>query len=216
MRVLIIGARQDGQGKVVLEILQSMPGMEVVGFLDDDPRKQSLVMRGVPVLGPTSALRDVARSVDAEGAIGAFADNVNRRGVGELIERSGLILINAIHPTAHRDSDVKLGSGVVLCPRTCIIAGSTIGDCVNIHTAATVDHDNVIEEGANLGPGVHTAGRVRIGRDSMIGTGAVVIPGVTVGAGAIIGAGAVVIRDVPPHKTFCGVPARAIEKKGNV
>lgn len=50
----------------------------------------------------------------------------------------------------------------------------------------------------------------RIGRDVLIGHGAVLIRGITIGDGAVIGAGAVVTRDVPPYAIVAGVPARLL------
>ncbi len=49
---------------------------------------------------------------------------------------------------------------------------------------------------------------VRIGHDTWIGHGAIVMPQVTVGNGACVGAGAVVTRDVPAYAIAAGVPAR--------
>jgi acetyltransferase-like isoleucine patch superfamily enzyme len=42
----------------------------------------------------------------------------------------------------------------------------------------------------------------------MIGVAVAILPGVTIGKNAIIGAGAVVTRDVEPHTVVMGVPAR--------
>jgi acetyltransferase-like isoleucine patch superfamily enzyme len=123
-----------------------------------------------------------------------------------------LELINAIHPTVHIDSEVSFGKGNVFCQGVIIVTGTKIGNCINIHTGATVDHDNIIEDGANLGPGVHTAGRVTICKDAFLGTGTVVIPDGIVGEGAITGAGTVVIRPVDPYTKVVGVPAKMIEK----
>jgi acetyltransferase EpsM len=82
---------------------------------------------------------------------------------------------------------------------------------VNIHTGTTIDHDNHIESGANLGPGVHTAGRVHIEKDAFLGAGTIVIPDGRIGEGSITGAGAVVIGILPSNITAVGVPAKVIK-----
>jgi serine acetyltransferase len=48
-------------------------------------------------------------------------------------------------------------------------------------------------------------------KDAWIGTGAVILPDITIGEGSIIGANSVVIRDVPPHTVYAGVPAKFIK-----
>ena len=57
-------------------------------------------------------------------------------------------------------------------------------------------------------------GRVRIGRDSVIGARAVVRSGVSIGEGCTIGACSFVNKDVPDGASVAGVPAKAIEAKG--
>jgi acetyltransferase-like isoleucine patch superfamily enzyme len=47
-----------------------------------------------------------------------------------------------------------------------------------------------------------------------IGSNATILCGVTIGEGAIIGAGSVVTKDVPPHATVAGNPAKIIQKTG--
>ena len=46
--------------------------------------------------------------------------------------------------------------------------------------------------------------------DAVIGVGASVLGAVTIGEGARVGAGSVVLKDVPPHTTAVGLPARAV------
>jgi len=53
---------------------------------------------------------------------------------------------------------------------------------------------------------------IKIGNDSWLGTGVIVLPGITIGESSIIGAGSVVTKDVPSHSIYAGVPARFIKK----
>ena len=55
-------------------------------------------------------------------------------------------------------------------------------------------------------------GGVKIGNDSWIGAGAIILNGLTIGEGAVIGAGAVVTRDVEPYTIVVGNPAHKIKE----
>lgn len=56
-------------------------------------------------------------------------------------------------------------------------------------------------------------GRITIGNDVWIGTGAILLDGVKIGDGAIVAAGAVVCKDVAPYSVVAGVPARELRKR---
>ena len=210
-RTLIIGARADGHAKVVLEILKAGNTYKVVGFVDDDPSKLGVEIKGLKVLGNTDMLPSFKETLGVECAIVAIGNNLLRRKLSEKIVASGLELINAIHPTVSFDPDVIIGKGCYIGQGVIAVTGTKIGNCVNIHTGATIDHDNIIEDGANLGPGVHTAGRVKIGRDATLGTGAIVIPDGIVGENSVIGAGAVVLGNIPANVTAVGIPAKVVK-----
>ena len=55
----------------------------------------------------------------------------------------------------------------------------------------------------------------RIQRGASLGSGATILCGVTIGKDAMIGAGAVVTRDVAPGETVAGVPARVLIRTGD-
>jgi UDP-N-acetylbacillosamine N-acetyltransferase len=211
-KIVILGARIDGHAKVVLEIIEAEGKYEVVGFIDDNLFGQERTIRNIPIIGTTSDLIMLKQKFGLFGAIVAIGSNIQRRKLGDKIQQASLQLINAIHPTVHIDSDVVIGTGNCFCQGVIIVTGTRIGNCVNIHTGTTIDHDNIIEDGANLGPGVHTSGRVTICRDAFLGAGTLVIPDGYVGEGAITGAGTVVIHPIASFTKVVGVPARVIEK----
>jgi acetyltransferase-like isoleucine patch superfamily enzyme len=59
------------------------------------------------------------------------------------------------------------------------------------------------------GTGEETGDRhPKVRRGVLIGAGAKILGNIEIGMGAKVGAGSVVPRDVPPHSTVAGIPAR--------
>jgi len=81
-----------------------------------------------------------------------------------------------------------------------------LGPAVQIYTAA---HDLVAER---RNRGWEVARSIVIEDNAWLGGGAVLLPGVTVGRNAVVGAGAVVTRDVPANSIVVGNPARVIRE----
>jgi UDP-2-acetamido-3-amino-2,3-dideoxy-glucuronate N-acetyltransferase len=105
--------------------------------------------------------------------------------------------------------------------RNCKIQSHTfICDGVEIQDGVFVGHgvlfiNDLRPRATNESGGLQTTDdwelvRTVVCRDASLGSGAVILGGVTVGEGAVVGAGAVVTRDVPPHATVTGVPARVL------
>lgn len=72
-RALLVGA--GSAGVMVAREFNSRPEIkfEVVGFLDDDPRKQGTIIQGYKVIGGTEHLAEIAVDTDAEVVIIAMA-----------------------------------------------------------------------------------------------------------------------------------------------
>ena len=62
---------------------------------------------------------------------------------------------------------------------------------------AQIDHHNVIKECVTLDPRVVIAGNVTIGRYTQVHTGAIIINRKRIGENSILGAGTVIINDIP-------------------
>lgn len=81
-----------------------------------------------------------------------------------------------------------------------------IGPCVQIYTAA-----HPLQAASRIA-GWEIARAIVIENNVWVGGGAIILPGVRIGRNAVVGAGAVVTRDVPPHTVVAGNPARVIRE----
>src|SRR5947209_8010712 len=70
-RVLLIGAGM--MGATVARDMTKNPSIKIVGFLDDDPRKQGAVVAGAKVLGPTSMLTEITRTQKVDSVLVCIA-----------------------------------------------------------------------------------------------------------------------------------------------
>ncbi|MFC1641725.1 serine O-acetyltransferase [Myxococcota bacterium] len=101
-----------------------------------------------------------------------------------------------IHPGA------RIGKGILFDHATSVVIGET---------AVVEDDVSMLHEVTLGGTGKEDGDRhPKVGRGVMIGAGAKVLGNIVIGEGSKIGAGSVVLKDVSPHCTVAGVPARQV------
>ncbi|MBB3047784.1 serine O-acetyltransferase [Litorivivens lipolytica] len=103
-----------------------------------------------------------------------------------------------IHPAA------KVGKGIMLDHATGVVIGETavVGNNVSIMQSVTLGGTG--KEHGDRHP--------KISDGVLIGAGAKILGNIRVGQGAQIAAGSVVLKDVEPHTTVAGVPAKVVGK----
>jgi UDP-perosamine 4-acetyltransferase len=200
--VVVLGA--GGHAKVVIEILEGIPGLSVHGCTSAEPG--ALPVLGYPVLGADDILPGLFNS-GVRHAFVAVGDNRARLRAMREVTSLGFTLVQAVSPRAIVSARIRIGLGVAIMPGAVVNPDSELGDGAIVNTGATVDHDCRVGECAHIAPGVNLAGNVTIGTGAFVGIGSRVIPGRSIGEWAVVGAGTVVIRDVPPGVTVAGVPA---------
>ena len=132
---------------------------------------------------------------------------------------------------------VRMISNVIILPSARMylfrLSGLKVGAKVFINMGLHIvdNYENLIEIGDRvaIAPNVHlvavsnpnysilnkverfcTRGRIKIGDDSWLGVGVVVLPGVTIGKCCIIGSNAVVTKDIDDYSIVAGIPAKKI------
>jgi serine O-acetyltransferase len=103
-----------------------------------------------------------------------------------------------IHPAA------RIGKGILIDHATSVIIGETavVGDDVSMLHEVTLG-----------GTGKESGDRhPKVGNGVLIGAGAKILGNIFIGEGSKIAAGSVVLKEVPPHSTVAGIPARVVGK----
>ena len=101
-----------------------------------------------------------------------------------------------VHPAA------RIGSGVLIDHGTSVVIGET---------AVVEDNVSLLHEVTLGGTGKESGDRhPKVRRGVLIGAGAKILGNIEIGIGAKVAACSVVLRDVPPHTTVAGIPARVV------
>lgn len=153
-----------------------------------------------------------------------------------------LMVLNFLAYDSYEQGAITKGPNVRLAPtvsvrngaRISIGEGAEIGQGCNLWAGDTEGRidigahallaPNVFVTASNYrfddesGPVMHAGSNerdVRIGSDTWIGTGVVIVAGAHIGNGAIVAAGSVVTGAVPENSVVAGVPARIVRKRGS-
>jgi len=117
-----------------------------------------------------------------------------------------------IHPQVDHNFN-EIGEGSILSEGVRLGALVNLGRHCALRFNASIGHESLLEDYVYVSSGVILGGRVQIGEGAYLGMGCTIKQGVTIGPESIIGAGAVVLKDVKPHTTVVGVPAKEIIRK---
>ena len=208
---IIIGA--GTYGEVYLAYLQEA-GVNIVGFLDDDPKYEGQEVRGIPVLGPISLLNTLKSTDGIEAVYCPLGNNKLRVRFLKMACELGYETPNYIHPSVIISPNVTIGKGVYILLGTTIMPHTVIKDYVMISMGVHLAHHNVLDEGVFLSTGCNFGASIHAHKYAYCGISSTIMTGMhELGEDCLIGAGAVVIKDVPNRAVMAGVPAKVLKYK---
>lgn len=161
---------------------------------------------------------DVDRHLDMGYVIGIGDGGIRQRIAQRYAER--LRFANLIHPSATfgrgQRELIEAKRGVIVCAGVRFTNNIEVGDFCIFNLNSAISHDVVIDEYVYVAPGANITGNVHVGARSWIGVGVAINQGNEslkrrIGADTMIGSGAVVVQDCDPNAVYVGVPARRIK-----
>jgi len=208
--LVIYGTGRATVIKIVNAINRIAPTFRVLGYINDLPEHQNTEILGYPVLGTRDSIPRWRDDHDAWFVSTIFTGESNLKRVRDVLAAHQCRLASLIHPDVDIDY-VEHGRNCVIFGGVELNANVRLGDYVFIGSNSHVAHDSVAEDCVVVNASATVLGRVHLEEGCYIGAGAVILNDLRVGRSSIVGAGAVVTRDVPPHVTVAGVPARVIK-----
>jgi sugar O-acyltransferase (sialic acid O-acetyltransferase NeuD family) len=205
--LLVLGS--SGHASVVLDAIELQGVYQVVGLLDSFQTKGTQ-RHGYEILGSPEEAVAIAERCGCRAFVVAVGDNWSRWQLTLRLQEAmpDIELAAVVHPAAVIARSARVHSGSV------VFAGSVIGQNVIVETgcivnvASSVNHDCHLEPYASLAPGVHLGGAVKIGLRSSAGISSAVREKVVIGRDTVLGAGAVLLNDLPDQVVAFGVPAK--------
>ncbi|HHX61788.1 MAG TPA: acetyltransferase [Epulopiscium sp.] len=202
---IIIGAGTYGQ--VYAEYLKD--SYNVIAFYDDDVRLHNSKVNSIEVVGKVSDALSLPKSTAIFVPIG---NNPIRVELLKKFEENGFDIASYIHPQTIIHPSVKIGKAVYILPGTNIMPLSVIGDYSMISMGVNIAHHTIIEEACFFSQGSNIGASILLKTLAYVGISATLMTGLkTIGRNSLIGAGAVVIKDVPENAVMAGVPAKIIK-----
>lgn len=191
-----------GHARVVASLLAAN-SIDVLGFFDfENETPKPEIIDHSPLLGPLKDLEKYKSKITQLYL--AVGDNSKRRKLYERY-RDSFKMPSLTHPSAVVERNVTVGEASQICMGALLASEAKIGCGCIINTGTSVDHESSVGDFVHLAPQVVVAGRTTIGEGTFVGMNASIAPNIRVGRDAVIGAGAIVLRDVPERAKVLGV-----------
>jgi sugar O-acyltransferase (sialic acid O-acetyltransferase NeuD family) len=206
--IVIIGAGGFGRevAWMIEEINKINEEWNIIGFVDDNETIQDSDINGYNVVGDIEWLKEQELHV-----VNAIGDPLVKKKIMDRLKDSKNSYPVLIHPDVIYSDKVSFGEGSIICAGNIITVNIEIGKNVIINLDCTIGHDAKLGDYTTVLPSVNVSGLVETGKCVSIGTGSAIIQGVKIGENTIIGAGSVVVKDLPANCTAIGTPAKPIK-----
>lgn len=204
-----------GSGGFAREVAHLIEGInklrkewDVLGYLDDNIDNHGKEINDLPVLGGREWLSDKR---DINVVLGIGSPKVKKAIIEKLEQYSNISYPNLIHPSVTFSRFNDIGIGNIICEGNILTTNIKLLDFVTINLNCTIGHDVELGFYSTVHPNASISGNVVFEECVDFGTNSTIIQGIRVGEDTVVGAGAVVVKNMPSKCTAVGMPAKPIK-----
>ena len=211
--LLIIGAGGVGrEATLIVEAINRVhPTWDLLGFIDDFTAVGT-EYNGVSVLGPLDILTQYKEPIYAVCAIANYT--VKKKIIMKIKEFYPWVkFAKLIHPKVDLNPFMSIGEGCIIYQHVMMTVDVILGDHVIVCASTGIGHDSVIKDYCDILWNCNISGHVTLEEGCFIGSGATIIQGLKIGPQTKVGAGSVVLKSTYGYCTVVGVPAKVVRGK---
>jgi len=203
--IVIVGA--GGFGREILgyvkDCIDAGSQWVIKGFIDDNLNSLDAYPYNQKII---STIKDYIPENDDLFVCALGLPKIKKAVVESLLSR-GAKFATLVHPTAYMGANVKLGQGVVLCPRVTLTCDILIGNFVMINIASDCGHDAIVGDFATISGSCDITGHCQVGEGSFLASNVAMRPSSKIGKWASVGINSSVILNVKDNQRVFGNPA---------
>lgn len=206
--LIILGASGFGRELLqwVKDINKNEPTWNILGFLDDNVDALEGFECDYKVIG---TIKEYQPRENEYLVMGIANPQTKEKLVCEMKKR-GAKFTSIIHPTAFISDYSKVGEGIVMYPNSGINVNTTVGNFVTFLSSG-MGHDASIGDYSTISSYCDITGGVKIGRRVFLGSHVTIIPQRKIGDDSYVSAGSVVMTNVKQGTHVYGNPARKMD-----
>lgn len=204
--LIILGTGVHGleMAEIVRRINLAAPAWNLLGFIAPPKRADVVgqIRHGYPVLGMIDAIDNHPDAL-------LVPDNEFPHDAPVPRDR----LTSLIDPCCFVSPAARIGPGCVIYPNCFIGHNAQLGERVFSLAGSVINHDDGLEDHVVLCSNVSLAGHVHVETDCYLGQACTVRQHVRIGRNSLVGMGSVVLRDVESNSVMVGNPARKLRDR---
>jgi sugar O-acyltransferase (sialic acid O-acetyltransferase NeuD family) len=211
-RILLFGG--GNQVHYTIDIIEKENKYEIAGIIDS-VHPIGTDRYGYNVLGRQDDLIGIVEEHKIDAGLITIGDNWSRSIVYNAIikQMPSFEFVNAIHPSVIMGKNVELGFGVVMMAGVIVNPLAKIGNFTFFATGCQIEHDCIIEDYASVSAGSVMGGYVTIGKFSAITLGVTILDRLKIGENSVIGSGSLVLKDIPDNVLAHGNPISRVRAR---
>jgi len=211
-KILLFGG--GNQVHYTIDIIEKENKYEIVGIIDS-VHEIGTERYGYKVLGRQENLSSIVQEYNIDAGLITIGDNWSRFKVyNSIIEQMpSFEFVNAIHPSVIIGKNVELGFGVVMMAGVIVNPLAKIGNFTFFATGCQIEHDCIIEDYASVSAGSIMGGYVTVGKFSAITLGVTILDRLKIGENSVIGSGSLVLKDIPNNVLAHGNPINKVRAR---